>query len=39
MTAQNPERMALITEVTGQDGARLAGYLLGLSYTNAFRLS
>ena len=32
MTAQNPKRVALITGVTGQDGAYLAGYLLGLGY-------
>ena len=32
MTAQNPERVALITGVTGQDGAYLAEYLLGLGY-------
>src|SRR5438445_509529 len=30
MTAQNPKRVALITGVTGQDGAYLAEYLLGL---------
>ena len=29
MTAQNPKRVALITGVTGQDGAYLAEYLLG----------
>src|SRR5690242_13650555 len=33
MTAQNPKRVALITGVTGQDGAYLADYLLGLGYT------
>ena len=33
MTAQNPKRVALITGVTGQDGAYLAEYLLGLGYT------
>ena len=32
MTAQNPKRVALITGVTGQDGAYLAEYLLGLGY-------
>src|SRR6186997_2681012 len=32
MTAQHPKRVALITGVTGQDGAYLAGYLLGLGY-------
>ena len=32
MTAQNPQRVALITGVTGQDGAYLAEYLLGLGY-------
>src|SRR5215203_4845912 len=33
MTAQNPKRVALITGITGQDGAYLAEYLLGLGYT------
>ena len=34
MTAQNAkQRVALITGVTGQDGAYLAEYLLGLGYT------
>src|SRR5918912_2251585 len=33
MTAQDPKRVALITGVTGQDGAYLAEYLLGLGYT------
>jgi GDPmannose 4,6-dehydratase len=33
MTAQNSKRVALITGVTGQDGAYLAEYLLGLGYT------
>ena len=33
MTAQNPKRVALITGVTGQDGAYLAEYLLGLGYS------
>jgi len=34
MTAQNSQRrVALITGVTGQDGAYLAEYLLGLGYT------
>ena len=33
MTAQNPKRVALITGVTGQDGAYLAEYLLRLGYT------
>src|SRR6187431_1870061 len=32
MTAHNPKRVALITGVTGQDGAYLAEYLLGLGY-------
>jgi len=32
MTAQNSKRVALITGVTGQDGAYLAEYLLGLGY-------
>ena len=32
MTAQNPKRVALITGVTGQDGAYLAEYLLGQGY-------
>src|SRR5438445_10094390 len=32
MTVQNPKRVALITGVTGQDGAYLAEYLLGLGY-------
>src|SRR6186997_907699 len=32
MTAQNPKRVALITGITGQDGAYLAEYLLGLGY-------
>src|SRR4030088_2174284 len=32
MTAQNPRRVALITGVTGQDGAYLSEYLLGLGY-------
>src|SRR5437660_10414592 len=33
MTAQDPKRIALITGVTGQDGAYLAEYLLALGYT------
>ena len=33
MTAHDPRRVALITGVTGQDGAYLAEYLLGLGYT------
>ncbi|WP_157080940.1 GDP-mannose 4,6-dehydratase, partial [Methylobacterium variabile] len=34
MTAQDSKRrVALITGVTGQDGAYLAEYLLGLGYT------
>src|SRR5881397_2216145 len=33
MTAQDRKRVALITGVTGQDGAYLAEYLLGLGYT------
>jgi GDPmannose 4,6-dehydratase len=33
MIAQDPKRVALITGVTGQDGAYLAEYLLGLGYT------
>src|ERR1700741_877818 len=33
MTAQNSKRVALITGVTGQDGAYLAEYLLKLGYT------
>src|SRR3989442_5382419 len=32
MTTHNPKRVALITGVTGQDGAYLAEYLLGLGY-------
>jgi GDPmannose 4,6-dehydratase len=32
MTAQNPKRVALITGVTGQDGAYLAELLLGKGY-------
>src|SRR6201991_2419091 len=32
MTAQNQRRVALITGATGQDGAYLAEYLLGLGY-------
>ena len=33
MVAQEKQRVALITGVTGQDGAYLAEYLLGLGYT------
>src|SRR3982751_7120621 len=33
MTAQDSKRVALITGITGQDGAYLAEYLLGLGYT------
>src|SRR5438128_539340 len=33
MVAQDKQRVALITGVTGQDGAYLAEYLLGLGYT------
>jgi GDPmannose 4,6-dehydratase len=33
MAVQDPKRVALITGVTGQDGAYLAEYLLGLGYT------
>src|ERR1700756_3857070 len=33
MTVQDPKRVALITGITGQDGAYLAEYLLGLGYT------
>jgi GDPmannose 4,6-dehydratase len=33
MAAKDPKRVALITGVTGQDGAYLAEYLLGLGYT------
>jgi hypothetical protein len=33
MAAQHSERGALLTGVTGQDGAHLAEFLLGLGYT------